>query len=306
MTAGVAAAISIGARSRRVADGFAFLEGPRWREGRLYVSDFYTSKVHAIDPTGAVETVCELDDQPSGLGFAPDGSLLVVSMKKRRLLRVRGSKIEVAADLSSHAPFHCNDMLVDGQGRAYIGNFGWNLYEEAEMRATHLLMVEPDGAVRVVADGLTFPNGMALTKDGRTLLVAESFAARITAFDVDSDGALRGRRTWAAFTDRTFTTIAESLEAGVVIPDGIALDARGELWIADVARRGPIRVAEGGAILEWIDTGESTVYAVALDAEGESTLYMCAGPPLLTYDPARERRGLLISTRLGEPGRSGA
>lgn len=289
----------------RVADGFAFLEGPRWHRGRLYVSDFYTSKVHAIDPRGAVATVCELDDQPSGLGFAADGSLMVVSMKKRRLLRVRGPRIDLIADLSGHAPFHCNDMLVDAQGRAYIGNFGWNLYEEAEMRSTHLLMVEPDGRVRVVADGLTFPNGMALTRDGRTLLVAESFAARITAFDVAADGGLSGRRIWASFTDRTFTTISEALEAGVVIPDGIALNSRGELWIADVARRGPIRVAEGGTVLEWLDTGESTIYALALGGEDESMLYMCAGPPLLTYDPAQERRGLLISAALGASAGSG-
>lgn len=289
------AALSIGSRSKLLAEGFAFLEGPRWHRGSLYVSDFYTHKVHAIDPRGHVETICELDDQPSGLGFAPDGSLLVVSMKQRRLLRARGSRLELVADLMAHAPFHCNDMLVDAQGRAYIGNFGWNLYEELEMRSTHLLMVQPDGAVCIVADGLTFPNGMALTRDGRTLLVAESFASRITAFDVAGDGTLSGRRTWASFTDRSFATIGEALESGVVIPDGIALDASGALWIADVSRRGAIKVAEGGEILESIDTGGSTVYALALGGVGESTLYMCSGPPLLTYDPENERRGYLIT-----------
>lgn len=298
--------LSIGSCSRLLADGFAFLEGPRWHRGRWYVSDFYTHRVHAIDSRGTVETVCELDDQPSGLGFAPDGSLLVVSMKQRRLLRVRESKVELIADLSAHAPFHCNDMLVDAHGRAYIGNFGWNLYEELEMRSTHLLMVQPNGEVCVVADGLTFPNGMALARDGRTLLVAESFASRISAFDVAGDGTLSGRRTWASFTDRSFSTIGDALEAGVVIPDGIALDANGTLWIADVSRRGAIRVAEGGEILESIDTGESTVYALALGGEEESTLCMCAGPPLLTYDPANERRGRLLTASLRPAARNGA
>lgn len=298
MSASTAVALSIGSRSQLLADGFAFLEGPRWHRGRVYVSDFYTHKVHAIDPSGSVETVCELDDQPSGLGFAPDGALLVVSMKQRRLLRARGSRLDLVADLSAHAPFHCNDMLVDAQGRAYVGNFGWNLYEELEMRSTHLLMVQADGAVRVVADGLTFPNGMALTRDGRTLLVAESFASRITAFDVADDGTLSGRRTWASFTDRSFITIGDALDAGVVIPDGIALDAQGTLWIADVSRRGAIRVAEGGEILESIDTGDATVYALALGGEDESTLYMCSGPPLLSYDPQSERRGCLITASL--------
>jgi sugar lactone lactonase YvrE len=291
------------ARSVRViGSGYSFLEGPRWRSGRLFVSDFYTRRVLAFDARGNVEVICTVPGQPSGLGFEPDGHLLVVSMLDRRLLRLRNGSLEEVADLSGIAGFHCNDMLVDRGGRAYVGNFGWDSAIDPTIKPTVLAVVRPDRSTAVAADNLIFPNGIVQTIDGKTLLVAETFAARITAFDIAADGRLVNRRIWATFSDRRFKTIEEAVAARVPLPDGIALDADGALWIGDAAGRGPLRVAEGGAILERVDTGEQSVYAVALGDEDGRTLYMCAAQPLLTDDPSVDHRARLLSCRVSVPG----
>ena len=179
-------------------DGLAFPEAPRWHAGALWFSDFYDQRVVRASGDGNVETMLALaDDQPSGLGWLPDGRLLVVGMKKRQLLRLEQGVVSVAAELAALATGHCNDLLVDAQGRAYVGNFGFDLQARAPFAPTVLLMVTPEGVAQVVAEDLHFPNGMAITPDGRTLIVAESYGRRLTAFDVRSDGTLRGRRTWA-------------------------------------------------------------------------------------------------------------
>ena len=167
-------------------DGLSFTECPRWRDGRLYLSDFYTHRVLAVALDGAVETIAEIPNQPSGLGFMPNGDLLIVSMRDRKLLRrnADGTLVE-HADLSALAPWHLNDMLVDGDGRAWVGNFGFDLMSGASAITTVLIQVEPDGAASVAADGLGFPNGMVLTPDGSTLIVAESMMNRLSAFDVN-------------------------------------------------------------------------------------------------------------------------
>jgi len=296
------ATVNAASDMEQVAQGFSFLECPRWYGGRLFASDLYTHRVLAFGEDGTARTICELEDQPAGLGFAPDGSLMIVSMQRRKVLRWSDGELSEIADLREVTGFHCNDMVVDSMGRAYVGNMGWDVYREAQIRGADLVLVRPDGTPIVVASDLVFPNGMALAPDGSTLFVAETFASRITAFDVCHDGTLRNRRVWAAFTDRSFDTIAACLQAGVVLPDGIALDAEGALWVADAGRRGPIRVAEGGRILERVDTGESTVYAVALGGADRRTLYMCAGPPLLTIDPRTVHRASLLACRVRTPG----
>src|SRR5258706_4577520 len=171
-----------------LANGYSFLEGPRWKRNRLYVSDFYTRQVISVDDSGACERVCTVPGQPSGLGFAPDGALLIVSMQDRRLLRLESGSLSEVADLRAVAPFMCNDMLVDAKGRAYVGNFGWDSERDPTLHSTCLALVHPDGTVAVAAQDLIFPNGIVQSPDGRTLLVAETFAARVSAFDVALDG----------------------------------------------------------------------------------------------------------------------
>jgi sugar lactone lactonase YvrE len=285
-----------------LASGFSFLESPRWHDGRLYVSDFHTHRVLAIDSGGAAETVAFVPGQPGGLGFAPDGSLLVVAMNERRLLRADGDELEQVADLSDVAAWSLNDMVVDRLGRAYVGQFGFNIPTEPRIASSSLALVDADGGVRLVADELVFPNGTAITDDGRTLLIAETFAARVSAFDVAPDGSLGNRRTWASFAETVGETIFDALQCGAPLPDGIALDAEGALWMGDLTGRGALRVAPGGAILETIGVGSEAVYAVALGSADRRTLYLCVAPRPLDGDPATERRGRLLSCRVEVPG----
>ncbi len=151
-------------------DGRAFPEGPRWHEGRLWFSDQHTAEVVAVDADGTVETVVEVPNGPSGLGWRPDGTLLVVSMRDRRLLRYDGTSLTEVADLSALAPFHCNDMVVDARGRAYVGNFGFDLDGGGAFATTVLVRVDPDGSAHVAAGDLAFPNGTVITPDGTTLV----------------------------------------------------------------------------------------------------------------------------------------
>ena len=274
--------------------GLSFTECPRWRDGRLYVSDFYTHRVLAVAMEGTAETVADLPQQPSGLGFLPDGRMLIVSMRDRKVLRreIDGSLVE-HADLSGLAPWHVNDMLVDHNGRAWVGNFGFDLEGGVPTRTTVLICVEPDGTAQVAADGLGFPNGMVLTPDGGTLILAESTMNRLSAFDIKS-GSLGERRTWAAFGDPpTSTDISEVLKQVAVAPDGICLDAEGAVWVADAAHGRLLRVAEGGRILEERKTDGIGVFACMLGGDDGRTLFAF-------------RRAYLSSGRgIGEPSRLG-
>lgn len=287
---------------RLIAGGFHFLEGPRWHKGRLYFSDFADGKVLVLEPDGRVEVVCQAPNWVSGLGFTPRDELLVVAVQERKLLRCSGAEglVEVA-DLSGVARYHCNDMLVDECGRAYIGNFGFDM-DLDRIRAADLAMVSPRGEVSIVARDLIFPNGMARTADGRTLIVAETFAARLTAFDILANGTLTARRTWAALSDREFTTVSECLGSGDPLPDGIALDGEGALWIADAGGRSALRIAPGGEILDRVPTPDLSVFAVALGGPDLKTLYLCASPPLYSSDPRVEKKAVLLATRVDVPG----
>ena len=254
--------------------GLAFPESPRWHAGALWFSDFYLGEVRRAAPDGRWETVVKVPQQPSGLGWSPDGRLLVVSMNDRRVLRWDGERLGTVADLSHWAPAPCNDMLVDRHGRAYVGNFGFDLPGRAPFAPTVLLRVDPDGRVQVAAEDLHFPNGMVLTPDGRTLVVAESYGQRLTAFDVADDGSLSGRRVWAQFDGR-------------VGPDGICLDAEGAIWIASPVSREVLRVQEGGRITHRLATPQQAV-ACALGGEDGRTLYVCTGKVMVTPAQARE------------------
>ncbi|MEO8837917.1 MAG: SMP-30/gluconolactonase/LRE family protein, partial [Herbaspirillum sp.] len=180
-----------------VIDGLAFAEAPRWHDGKLWFSDFYTNSVYCLHAKGELSTVVEVPGRPSGLGWLPDGRLLVVSMTERRLLRLDPDGLTELADLSPLAGFDCNDMVVDRLGRAYVGNFGFDLIGKAPLQPATLIMVTSDGQARTVADDLLFPNGCVITPDGQTLILAETFGHRLTAFDIAADGSLHARRCWA-------------------------------------------------------------------------------------------------------------
>jgi sugar lactone lactonase YvrE len=289
---------------RTVLDGMSYLEGPRWHAGRLYVSDFYTGDVVAVDLDGGAdpETVVNVPAQPSGLGWMPDGSMLVVSMRDRRVLRVRdGGAPEVHADLSELAPWHLNDMVVDSQGRAYVGNFGFDLMSGAPITTAGIIRVDADGSAAVVAEDLLFPNGTVILPDARTLVVAETLAARLTAFDLGADGALSNRRVWAKLSDTADTEdLGELIAAGGVAPDGMALDAEGAIWVADALGGPVLRVREGGEVLEEISPGTG-VFACGLGGADGRTLVMCAAPSFAEHERRDTREALLLACEVDVP-----
>jgi sugar lactone lactonase YvrE len=247
------------AKAEILADGLYFGEGPRWHEGRLWFSDFYDHAVKTIDEAGHVETQFEVPNQPSGLGWMPDGRMLIVSMIDRKLLRREGDKLTELADLSHIATFHCNDMVVDSVGRAYVGNFGFDLEKGLDARCNaSVARVDPDGTVTVAATELEFPNGSAITPDGRTMIIGESMGARLTAFDVAADGALSNRRVWATTAPR--------------LPDGICLDADGRVWMANPRAPEAVLIAEGGEVLDVVETSQPC-YACMLGGADGKTLF---------------------------------
>lgn len=241
-------------------DGLKFGEGPRWRDGWLWYSDFYAHHVRRVNLRGEVEDVAGVPNQPSGLGFLPDGSLLIVSMLDRKLLMLREGRLSDYADLSDRVTAPCNDMVVDAAGRAYVGNFGYERHKGEDPRTTSMWRVDPDGSIHEAADGLMFPNGTVITPDGRTMVVGETFASRLTAFDVDDDGTLYNRRVWA------------EMEGGV--PDGICLDAEGAIWVADPRGRRVQRIVEGGRVAEEIALGERGAYACMLGGPNRRHLFV--------------------------------
>jgi sugar lactone lactonase YvrE len=289
---------------RTVLDGMSYLECPRWHDGRLYVSDFYTQRVLALDLEngGEPETVARVPEQPSGVGWMPDGTMLVVSMRDRRVLRVRdGGAPEVHADLSGLAPWHLNDMVVDREGRAYVGNFGFDIMSGATIGSTCVVRVDPDGAAAVAADDLRFPNGTVIFPDGRTLVVAETLAGRLTAFDVGDDGSLANRRVWAQLSEVADTDdMGELIAAGGVAPDGIALDAEGAIWAADALGGRVIRVREGGEIVEEIAPGTGVFACGLAGAEGR-TLVMCAAPSFAEHERRDTREAQLLACEVDVP-----
>lgn len=285
-----------------LAEGLAFLEGPRWHDGHLYVSDFFLRRVFALYDDRLSE-VCEVPAQPSGLGWDADGNLVVVSMSDRRLLRLVDGRLVEWVDLAALAPGPLNDMVIDPHGRAYVGNLGSDMGAGEPLRPTRLIRVDPHGTATRVGEELVFPNGMAITPDGRTLIVAESFACRMTAFDVEPDGELSNRRDWARFgPEPGAVSVGSAMACGAPVPDGIALDAEGAVWVADAGGSGVHRVREGGDIVDFVSTGELATFAVALGGEDRRTLYICAGPPHGRIDPATEHRACLLCCRVDVPG----
>jgi sugar lactone lactonase YvrE len=280
-----------------LAEGLYFGEGPRWHEGRLWFSDFYDHAVKTCTADGRVETIVDVPNQPSGLGWMPDGTMLIVSMLDRKLMRWRpGEALEVHADLGEVATFHCNDMVVDRQGRAYVGNFGfdldhWLMTHGIEDTITHsptavLARVDPDGSVHVVADDLRFPNGTVITPDGSTLIVAETVGSRLTSFDVAADGSLSNRAVWC--------------DLGGHVPDGICLDAENQIWFANPLEPRCMLVAQETEVLDVIDTSQPA-YACMLGGDDGCTMYILTATSSMADAASAARTGRIEVARVAVP-----
>jgi sugar lactone lactonase YvrE len=246
--------------TRVVKDGLVMGESPRWHHGRLWLSDWGAREILAVDPGGTTEVVVgDAPALPFCIDFLPDGRLLIVAGREGRLLRREPDGALVThADLSALTAPPWNDIVVDAAGNAYVGNTGFDFPGGAFAPGT-VVRVAPDGTAREVADGLAFPNGVAITADGRTLIQAESYGNRLTAFDIAADGGLSRRRVWA--------------DLGDGVPDGICIDAHGAVWYADVPNRRCVRVAEGGEVLATVEADRGC-FACMLGGDDGRTLFV--------------------------------
>jgi sugar lactone lactonase YvrE len=288
---------------RTVLTGGSYFEGPRWHEGAWWASDFYTHQVTRVTPDGGATVVTEVEQQPSGLGWLPDGSLLVVSMKDQRLLRLTDGELRTHADLAPYCAGLLNDLVVDEAGRAYVGDFGFDLMGGGAFATSSLKRVDPDGTVSVVAADLHFPNGSVITPDGATLIVGETWGNRFTAFDLGDGGTLVNRRVWAQFGPLPQgTDIAELVPQVVLGPDGCTLDAEGHVWVADGFHGRVARVAPGGRVADEITAPEGMgVFACALGGDDGRTLLMCCAPDFLEHNRAPVREAVLVATEVDVP-----
>ena len=285
-------------------EGGAFFEGPRWHEDRWWVSDFYRQAVYMVTPEGTEELVLEVEHQPSGMGWHPDGSLLLVSMKDRRILkREMGGRVDVHADLSQFTDSHLNDMVVDERGRAWVGCFGFDLMAFADPKLAPLMRVDPDGTASIAAEEMMFPNGSVITPDGKTLIVGETAGCRYTAFTIEDDGSLTDRRVWAQLAPTPeLGSFEEMLPKITVGPDGCTLDADGHIWAADEAGGRCIRIAPGGEIVEEIHTPEGLgCFACALGGEDGHTLLICSAPDFFEANRRGARDAVLLTATVDSP-----
>ena len=241
--------------------GIAFGESPRWHDGRLWFADWGAQELIAVDLEGRSEVVVRVPSFPFCVDWLPDGRLLIVSARDRLLLRREpDGSLATHADLSGLSDYPWNEIVVDGRGTAYVNNIGFE-FPCGEFAPGTVALLAPDGSVRQVAEGVAFPNGMAVTPDNSTLIVAESYANRLTAFDIVEDGGLSNRRVWS--------------DLGDGVPDGLCLDAEGAVWYADVPNKRCVRVREGGEVLQTIDLDRGC-FACMLGGPDGKTLFLVA------------------------------
>ncbi len=267
--------------------GVDFGEGPRWHDGALWYCDFFQRAIYTVSPNGKREAVHSgLPDQTSGLGWLPDGRLLVVSMKQQKVLRDEGGTLVDHADLAPVAAGLCNDMVVDAHGNAYVGNFGFDFYADAPFAPADLALVRPDGSVTVAASGLNFPNGSVITPDGRTLIVGESMGGTYQAFTINDDATLGEQRLWA--------------QVEGTAPDGCTLDADGGIWFSDALGSAVVRVVEGGEVTHRVPTPMPT-YACALGGEDGTTLFILCATGTHEADVAGKAEGAIYTIQVDAP-----
>lgn len=282
--------------------GLTLPEAPRWHDGSLWFSDFFTHRVLRYDPARhAISTVCTLQGRPSGLGFMPDGQLRIVSMDDCRLLSWTGSDLEVVADFSEIVPGPANDMVVTRSGHAYIGNFGLKTTFPQVAVPTRLLRISPDGDIDIAAEDVVFPNGIVVDEDNATLYVAETYRCRISEFHISSDG-LTERRVWHAFApDPGVYDISNITNKLPIIPDGITMDADHCLWIADAKGHGIGRWDQNGELLEFVTTDNLSVYSAVLGGSDGRDLFLTCALPVETCDPSKTVAGAILSARVAVP-----
>jgi sugar lactone lactonase YvrE len=246
---------------RTIKTGLVLGESPRWHDDRLWLSDWGAGEILALDRDGASEVVARAGALPFCFDFLPDGRMLVVAGREGRLLRrERDGTLAEYADLTQLAPPPWNDIVVDGRGNAYVGATGFD-FPGGEFAPGTIALVTPEGAMRSVAAGVAFPNGVAVTPDNGTLILAESYGKRLTAWDIAADGSLSGRRVWA--------------DLGEGVPDGICIDAEGAVWYADVPNRCCVRVREGGEVLDRVEADRGCFACMLGGADG-ATLFVVA------------------------------
>ncbi len=272
---------------KRLIEGLRFPESPRWGEGCLWFSEKRAKRIVCVD-NGTIINTLDVPGEPGGLGWDPEGRLLVVSMGDQRILRLEGhGLLKEFAHLSELVRGKCNDMVVDQRGRAYVGDFGYDLLSGEDPAPGHLVMVDLEGSARLVADDLDFPNGVVIHEERRLLIVAESAAGRLTAFTVDDDGGLRDRRMFA--------------ELGSGVPDGICLDAEGAVWYADPLNCEVVRVEEGGRVLQKLSTGQEGAFACVLGGQDGRNLYVCTYTESASVDPSAPRVGSILLAKVDVP-----
>src|SRR5262245_35380103 len=277
------------AEPRILLDGLVFGEQPRWHDGRLWFSDWGALEVIAVDLEGNREVMLQAPAFPCCVDWLPDGRLLVVSAREGRLLRQEpdGSLVTHGDLASASSPPAGNELVVDGRGNAYVNGGGFDLTAGEPFAPGVVALVQPDGSARRVADGIAFPNGMLVTADNRTLIVAESYANKLTAFDIEGDGSLSHRRVWAAL--------------GGGVPDGICLDREGAVWYGDVPNKRCVRVREDGEVLQTIELDRGC-FACALGGPDGKTLFMMAtewkGPEAMFAAP---RTGRVLTAEAPAP-----
>jgi sugar lactone lactonase YvrE len=252
-----------------ILDALVFPECPRWHQGALWFSDVHAHAIVRMTANGVAERVVSDARQPAGLGWAPDASLLYVRMVERTLIRRERGDERAVADLSGFEAVQLNDMVVDARGNAYIGGFGFDINRGDQFAPASVYFVGAGGEARVATSEMFFPNGMVITPDGGTLIVAETVRRRLTAFNIEADGALSSRRVWAELP--TF-------------PDGICLDAEGAVWVAAPVSGECLRVRAGGEVTDRVTVPDKGVYACMLGGDDGRTLYLCtaktSGPEL--------------------------
>lgn len=249
-------------------DGLVFAEGLRWHDGRLWLSDVLGERVYSFAPDGEKREEMVLPTRPSGLGFTPDGHLLVVSMRDCKLLCREADGLRTVAELGALAGGDLNDMVVGADGSAYIGNWGFDLFAHAEPRPAAIIRVDPQGEARIAAEDLDFPNGCAITPDGGTFYVAESFAHRLTAFTITRDGSLTARRVVAELPER--------------VPDGICVDAESHVWVSCFGSHEFLRISPAGKITARVVLPEShRAVSCALGGPARRTLFLATAETTL-------------------------
>ena len=262
--------------------GLALGESPRWHDDRLWLSDWAAQEVLAVDLDGKSEVVHQVQSFPFSLGWLPDGRLVISEGGGLLRRHEADGSVVTHADLSSLSGHPWNELVVDGRGNAYVNNLGFDMMGGEAVTAEGIVaLVTPDGSARRVADGLAFPNGMLVTPDNATLIVAESYGNRLTAFDVEADGGLSNRRVWARLDG---------------FPDGICLDAEGAVWYADVPNQRCVRVREGGEVLRTVALDRGC-FACMLGGGDGRTLFMVAAewPGVLEGGEARTGQVLTVA-----------